>query len=73
MTKDMLNFDAVIFDMDGVVTKTASVHSLAWKRMFDEYLREREKNTMNHSVNSPVPIICLLWMAVRDMKESRRS
>ncbi len=42
MTKLMLNFDAVIFDMDGVVTKTASVHSLAWKRMFDEYLRERE-------------------------------
>jgi len=38
----MLNFDAVIFDMDGVVTKTASVHSLAWKRMFDDYLRERE-------------------------------
>ena len=39
----MLNFDAVIFDMDGVVTKTAAVHSLAWKRMFDEYLHSREK------------------------------
>lgn len=39
----MLNFDAVIFDMDGVVTKTASVHSLAWKNMFDEYLRHREQ------------------------------
>src|SRR4051794_27600985 len=39
----MLNFDAVIFDMDGVITKTASVHSLAWKRMFDEYLLFREK------------------------------
>jgi len=39
----MLNFDAVIFDMDGVVTKTAAVHSLAWKRMFDEYLHFREK------------------------------
>lgn len=39
----MLNFDAVIFDMDGVITKTAVVHSLAWKKMFDEYLRHREK------------------------------
>lgn len=39
----MLNFGAVIFDMDGVVTKTASVHSLAWKSMFDEYLRCRER------------------------------
>jgi beta-phosphoglucomutase family hydrolase len=42
-SKDTLNFDAVIFDMDGVVTRTASVHSLAWKRMFDEYLHCREK------------------------------
>src|SRR5208283_2665328 len=39
----MLNFDAVIFDMDGVITKTAAVHSQAWKRMFDEYLHDRER------------------------------
>jgi beta-phosphoglucomutase family hydrolase len=39
----MLNFDAVIFDMDGVITKTAVVHSNAWKNMFDEYLHFREK------------------------------
>ena len=38
-----MNFDAVIFDMDGVITRTASVHSLAWKKMFDEYLRHREQ------------------------------
>ena len=36
-------FDAAIFDMDGVVTKTAAVHSLAWKRMFDEFLQRRAK------------------------------
>lgn len=36
-------FDAAIFDMDGVVTDTAAVHSTAWKRMFDEYLRRRER------------------------------
>jgi beta-phosphoglucomutase family hydrolase len=39
----MLNFDAAIFDMDGVITKTALVHSLAWKKTFDEYLHHREK------------------------------
>jgi len=33
--------DAIIFDMDGVVTKTASVHAAAWKRLFDDYLEER--------------------------------
>jgi beta-phosphoglucomutase-like phosphatase (HAD superfamily) len=31
-------YDAVIFDMDGVITKTAKVHFKAWKQMFDEYL-----------------------------------
>jgi len=35
------NFEAVIFDLDGVITKTAEVHALAWKKMFDEYLQER--------------------------------
>jgi len=34
-------FDAAIFDMDGVVTRTAAVHSRAWKQMFDDYLRAR--------------------------------
>ena len=27
--------------MDGVITKTAAVHSMAWKRMFDDYLQIR--------------------------------
>jgi beta-phosphoglucomutase family hydrolase len=40
---DMSDFSAVIFDLDGVITKTALVHGEAWKRMFDEYLRSREK------------------------------
>ncbi len=34
-------FDAVVFDLDGVITKTALVHSTAWKKMFDDYLKER--------------------------------
>src|SRR5689334_11049828 len=32
---------ACLFDLDGVLTDTASVHAAAWKQMFDEYLRER--------------------------------
>lgn len=31
-----------IFDMDGVITKTAITHCKAWKSMFDEYLHYRE-------------------------------
>jgi len=37
------SFDAVIFDLDGVVTKTAVVHAASWKAMFDEYMRLREE------------------------------
>jgi len=32
------DFDAVLFDLDGVLTRTASVHAAAWKRLFDEFL-----------------------------------
>lgn len=40
---EQYSFKAVIFDLDGVVTKTALVHGVAWKEMFDEYLKSREK------------------------------
>ncbi|MFN2342574.1 MAG: trehalose-phosphatase [Desulfonatronovibrio sp.] len=35
------DYDAVIFDMDGVITRTAKVHFKAWKKMFDQYLDKR--------------------------------
>jgi beta-phosphoglucomutase family hydrolase len=34
-------YDAVLFDLDGVITDTASLHAACWKRMFDEYLQRR--------------------------------
>ena len=34
-------FDAVLFDLDGVITATAKVHAACWKKMFDEFLRRR--------------------------------
>jgi len=33
--------DAVVFDLDGVVTQTSVVHAAAWKALFDAYLRTR--------------------------------
>jgi len=36
-----LPVDAVVFDMDGVLTDTARVHRAAWKRLFDDFLRGR--------------------------------
>ncbi len=39
------DLDAVIFDLDGVITKTASVHAAAWERLFNEYLEERADRT----------------------------
>ena len=35
----------VVFDMDGVITDTASVHRVAWKSLFDDYLRSRSDET----------------------------
>ncbi|MEX2230152.1 MAG: trehalose-phosphatase [Dehalococcoidia bacterium] len=34
-------FDAVVLDLDGVITDTASVHAAAWKQLFDRFLSER--------------------------------
>lgn len=35
------DIDAVLFDMDGVVTKTAIVHTQAWTETFDAFLKDR--------------------------------
>lgn len=41
VTIDRDRYEAAIFDVDGVVTDTASVHQAAWKDVFDAYLRTR--------------------------------
>ncbi len=41
---------AVIFDLDGVITKTARLHSQAWKELFNTYLEEKgQKNNQKYS------------------------
>lgn len=37
ITRDQ--YEAVLFDMDGVVTDTVSIHAACWKTMFDEFLQ----------------------------------
>jgi beta-phosphoglucomutase family hydrolase len=34
-------YDAVLLDLDGVITDTAGIHAVCWKQMFDEYLQKR--------------------------------
>jgi alpha,alpha-trehalose phosphorylase len=36
----MTVYDAVLFDLDGVLTDTAALHAACWKRTFDEVLAE---------------------------------
>jgi beta-phosphoglucomutase family hydrolase len=38
-------FDAVLFDLDGVLTTTARVHAACWKQTFDDFLRARSART----------------------------
>lgn len=46
---DPRQHDAVLFDLDGVITDTASLHRAAWKELFDDYLGRREPSAAeNH-------------------------
>lgn len=38
----MHRFQAVILDLDGVITRTAALHAQAWKRLFDDFLAHDE-------------------------------
>ncbi len=39
------DFDAVLFDLDGVVTQTEKLHTIAWKALFDEFLSRFAQRT----------------------------
>ncbi len=39
------HFDAVLFDLDGVVTETAKVHAACWKKLFDDFLIDHARQT----------------------------
>ncbi len=42
MAVDWNEYDAVLFDLDGVITPTAEVHMRAWASMFNDFLAGRE-------------------------------
>ena len=44
------DFDAVLFDLDGVLTSTRTVHAGAWARMFDDFLASWDER---HGVTTP--------------------
>lgn len=37
------DYDAFLFDLDGVLTQTARVHAAAWKKLFDSFLERQAK------------------------------
>ncbi len=43
ITRDQ--YDAVLLDLDGVITDTANIHATCWKKMFDAYLQQRAADT----------------------------
>ncbi len=49
MTKTKLGLPgsirACLFDLDGVLTETATLHAKAWKQMFDDFLSARARST----------------------------
>jgi beta-phosphoglucomutase-like phosphatase (HAD superfamily) len=50
VTIDPRLHDAVIFDLDGVVTDTASIHAAAWAEVFNDFLQRRQTgNGEDHS------------------------
>ena len=53
VTIDPRYHHAVIFDLDGVLTDTASVHAAAWARLFDDFLARRPaREGEDHSIFS---------------------
>ena len=48
---DPEKIDAVIFDLDGVITDTRCAHEASWKRLFDDYLEEHEAS--HQSAHAP--------------------
>jgi beta-phosphoglucomutase family hydrolase len=39
------DYQAVLFDLDGVLTRTAGAHAAAWKKLFDDFLEQRAAET----------------------------
>lgn len=45
LSVDLRDFEAILFDLDGVVTDTAQAHAASWKKLFDSFLKRRAAET----------------------------
>jgi beta-phosphoglucomutase family hydrolase len=64
---------ACLFDLDGVLTDTASVHKTAWKAMFDSYLRDRAQRTGDRFVPFDVDSDYLTYIDGKKREDGVRS
>jgi beta-phosphoglucomutase family hydrolase len=64
---------ACLFDLDGVLTDTASVHKKAWKAMFDSYLRDRAKRTGQQFVPFDIDADYLTYIDGKKREDGVRS
>ena len=61
---DVSSIDAVLFDLDGVLTPTAEIHRLAWRLTFDGFLSRRA----DAEGSDPVPFSDADYLAYVDGK-----
>lgn len=64
---------ACLFDLDGVLTDTASVHKKAWKAMFDDYLRKHAKRTGDRFVPFDIETDYLQYIDGKPREDGVRS
>lgn len=68
---DPEKFEAVLFDLDGVITDSAKIHATCWKLTFDSFLKNRQRKTVEFSslliLNTTT---CFMLTANQDMKGS---
>jgi beta-phosphoglucomutase family hydrolase len=64
---------ACLFDLDGVLTDTASVHKTAWKAMFDLYLRDRAQRTGDRFVPFDIDSDYLTYIDGKKREDGVRS
>jgi beta-phosphoglucomutase family hydrolase len=50
---DVTGYRALLFDLDGVITRTATVHAAAWKRLFDGFLGPRGRAPFDIATDYP--------------------
>jgi beta-phosphoglucomutase family hydrolase len=64
---------ACLFDLDGVLTDTASVHKTAWKAMFDSYLRDQAQRTGDRFVPFDIDSDYLTYVDGKKREDGVRS